>query len=72
MHVGGYRPQFRPHRGAIWPVLNRHSAEGGGRIGKLGNVAVGPAVESYSKPPAKSRVTLRCKSSGGYAGMARG
>ena len=21
MQVGGYRPQFRPHRGVIWPVL---------------------------------------------------
>jgi len=21
MQAGGYRPQFRPHRGAIWPAL---------------------------------------------------
>lgn len=21
MQVGGYRPQFRPHRGVIWPEL---------------------------------------------------
>ena len=21
LQVGGYRPQFRPHRGVIWPVL---------------------------------------------------
>jgi len=30
----------------------------------------GPAVEAYSEPPAMTMITLRCKPSDGYAGMA--